>query len=162
MQVRLVNRSLRLVAVVSMAAAAVTGIVASSASASTTAPSRAAAHAATAHAAAAPAMTPRRAPSGCNNYNLCEYNAGNGGNLCFQTRNSENWPSACADHNEGEYNRGSRAVYLYSQTGETGCYYLLYSGHYLLYNANDKFQGPNQACRNEKLEHHLASSKFVS
>jgi len=112
------------------------------------------------------ASTPKKtevpaAPSGCNNYNLCEYNAGNGGNLCFQTRNNENWPGACAGHNEGEYNRASRAVYMYSQTGYAGCDYLLYSGHYLLYNSKDHFQGPDAPCRTETLEHKLHSSKFV-
>src|SRR5215475_11397625 len=80
------------------------------------------------------------APSGCNNNNLCEYNSGNGGNLCFQTsQSSPGWPSACSYHNEGEYNRNGNAVYLFRSAFYGGCYYLLYSGHYLLYNAKDHF-----------------------
>ena len=59
------------------------------------------------------------------------------------------------------YNRASRAVYMYSQTGYAGCDYLLCSGHYPLYNANDHFQGPDSLCRGETLEHKLHSSKFV-
>lgn len=167
MQVHLVNRSLRLVTIVAVAAVAVMGTAVTGASASTTAPARTAAHSATAHAVTSPASTPKknkvvpRAPGGCNNYNLCEYNAGNGGNLCFQTRANENWPGACAGHDEGEYNRGSRAVDMYSQTGYAGCVYLLYSGHYLLYNSKDHFQGPDSLCRGETLEHKLHSSRFV-
>src|SRR5262249_54810072 len=51
-------------------------------------------------------------PKGCNNGNLCEYNSGNGGNLCFQTNRSRLWPGGCAFHNEGEYNRNGNAVFL--------------------------------------------------
>lgn len=142
----MLNRSLRLVAIIAVAAAAVMGTAVTGVSASTMAPATTAAYA---------------VPKGCNNYNFCEYNAGNGGNLCFQTRKSENWPSECADHNEGEYNRGTHAVLMYSQANYKGCYYLLYSGHYLLYNAKDYFQGPSDFCRHETLEHKLVSSKFV-
>lgn len=168
MQVHLVSRSLRLVTIMAVAAAAVMTITAASASAFTTARARTAAHAVTAHTVTSPATkakktraSERRAPGGCNNYNFCEYNSGNGGNLCFQTRNNQNFPGACADHNEGEYNRRSSAVYMYSQSDYHGCDYLLYSGHYLLYNAKDHFQGPNQSCRDETLEHRLVSEKGV-
>ena len=164
MQVDLAKRSLKLTVAATVAAITVM----SSANASTTAPARPAAQAATAHGAASPTKAPKStktpkvlAPGGCNNYNFCEYNAGNGGDLCFQTRqNSSTWPSACAYHNEGEYNRGSSAVKMWSAPGYKGCYYLLYSGHYLLYNENDKFQGPS-GCTNTELEHNLTSSDFV-
>jgi hypothetical protein len=102
------------------------------------------------------------APAGCNSNNFCEYNSGNGGNLCFQTNSSSAaWPTACRDHNEGEYNRHSNAVYMYRYTLWSGCWYLLYSGHYLLYNAKDYFQGGGDSCRSTTLEHKLASHKFV-
>lgn len=102
------------------------------------------------------------APAGCNSNNFCEYNAGNGGDLCFQTSsNSASWPSACRDHNEGEYNRNGNAVYMYEYTLYTGCSYLLYSGHYLLYNAKDYFEYGGDSCTSTTLEHRLASSKFV-
>jgi hypothetical protein len=102
------------------------------------------------------------APSGCNNNNFCDYNSGNGGNLCFQqSTDRQYWPSACADHNEGQYNRNGNAVYMYSVAVYGDCWYLLYSGHYLLYNARDHFQGGPRGCTSETLEHKLVSSRFV-
>jgi hypothetical protein len=172
MQVHLVNGIPRLVTVVVVTSAAVMSVTASSAGASTTSHARTAAHIAAAHSAATPATALKgktkgsdHTPDGCNNYNFCEYNAGNGGNLCFQTRkDSPSWPStpqqSCAYNNEGEYNRGSNAIIMYSGPDYAGCYYTLYSGHYLLYNADDKFQGP-KGCKNTKLEYNLDSSKFL-
>jgi len=101
------------------------------------------------------------APSGCNNGNLCEYNSGNGGNLCFQWHSSGDWPGACEYQNEGEYNRHGNAVYLQGNVNRTYCTYLLYSGHYLLYNAKDYFQGSNDTCTDATLEHKLYSNLFV-
>ena len=113
-------------------------------------------------------MTPKQAkapkvlqPSGCNNNNFCEYNQGNGGDLCFQWSKNGTWPLACQDHNEGEYNRNGNAVYMFQQAGEIGCDYLLYSGHYLLYNAKDYFQGPGDTCQDQTLEHKLRSNSFI-
>jgi hypothetical protein len=107
------------------------------------------------------AVTPD-APAGCNGNNFCEYNKGNGGNLCFQTNaNRATWPTACGDHNEGEYNRNGNAVYMYDVANYGDCWYLLYSGHYLLYNANDHFEGGGGNCTSTTLERKLASSKFI-
>ena len=100
------------------------------------------------------------APGGCNSNNFCDYSSGNGGNLCFQTSQSKAvWSIACADHNEGEYNRNGNAVYMYRNAYYSGCWYLLYSGHYLLYNAKDYFQ--SGGCTNITLEHKLYSDRFV-
>jgi hypothetical protein len=169
--VHLVNRSLKLVTVtaIAMATAAVMGVAAGSASASTTALARTTAHVAAEHAGISPAMTPKKTkaprtlqPKGCNNRQFCEYNKGNGGSLCFQTgSDSSEWPSACGYHNQGEYNRGSNAIYMYSGPGYIGCYYLLYSGNYLLYNADDDFQGGPEGCTTLTMATNLDSSKFV-
>lgn len=170
MQVNLINRSLRQVTITAAAAAAVMSIAASSASAATTAPASTAVPAAVAHAVTSSATTAKgtkapkvRQPGGCNNYFFCEYNNGNGTNLCFQSRNDvPNWTSACNHHNDGEYNRGGNAVYMYSHPNYTGCYYLLYSGHYLLDNkSGDYFQGAGDACTDQNLWDDLASDKFV-
>jgi hypothetical protein len=57
------------------------------------------------------------------------------------------WPGGCAGHNEGEYNRNGNAADLigYNQNGE--CDFVLYSGHYLLYNADDHFRVVPAAAR---------------
>jgi hypothetical protein len=114
------------------------------------------------------------APAGCNSNNFCEYNKGNGGDLCFQytpSTSGHTWPSACGDHNEGEYNRWQNAVYMFGYAGSgfglEECYYLLYSGHYLLYNAKDYFQGVwsggtnKDTCTDHTLEHDLFASQGV-
>jgi hypothetical protein len=136
-------------------------IGASTAGAAVAAPVGTTPHSTTAHATAKPKAQQPLAPSGCNSGNLCEYNSGNGGNLCFQWSKSADWPGACAYHNEGEYNRNGNAVYLQGNVSGTYCEYLLYSGHYLLYNANDHFQGSNRTCTNATLEHKLYSNLFV-
>jgi hypothetical protein len=104
-------------------------------------------------------------PGGCNSNQFCEYNQGNGGDLCFSTAESRNWPAPCALENEGEYNRNGNAVYMHQGPNQLYCWYLLYSGHYLLYNADDYFQGGSKpgggSCTGETLEHKLASSSFV-
>ena len=112
------------------------------------------------------------APAGCNSDNFCEYNAGNGGNLCFQYRpstNGHNWPAACARKNYGEYNRWGNAVYMFGYAGSgfglEECYYLLYSGHYLLDNTHDYFQGvwsggTNQdTCTDKSLKQDVGASQ---
>jgi hypothetical protein len=168
MKVHLINRTIRLVSVMTVAAAAAMTIAASTAGASVTAPARTATHSTTAHAAPSPATksTPKTknaplAPAGCNNGNLCEYNAGNGGNLCFQTNRNTGWPGGCAYHNEGEYNRNGNGVYMYGPVAGHTCDYLLYSGHYLLYNANDHFEGGGGSCTSYTLEHKLGWSDFI-
>jgi hypothetical protein len=101
-------------------------------------------------------------PAGCNKNNLCEYNQGNGGDLCFQTDKSRAWPHACAFHNEGEYNRNGNSVTLKGKVGDDfRCTYLLYSGHYLLYNAKDHFQGSGDTCTRATLEHKLWANIFT-
>jgi hypothetical protein len=160
----LANRAIRLVAVMAATAAIALTIGTSTAGAAVTAPAGTTPHSTTAHAAAvttAKPQVPPPAPSGCNNGNLCEYNSGNGGNLCFQWSKSADWPGACAYHNEGEYNRNGNGVYLQGNVNGTYCEYLLYSGHYLLYNANDHFQGSNHTCTNATLEHKLYSNLFI-
>jgi hypothetical protein len=163
----LANRAMRLGAVMAAAAAIALTLGASTAGAAMAAPVSATPHNTTAQAAAATTAKtqdppPPPAPSGCTGNNFCEYNSGNGGSLCFQTNaNDPGWPGGCADHNEGEYNRNGNAVYMYDTGKYGGCYYLLYSGNYLLYNADDHFEGGGGDCTSETLEHKLVSSKFV-
>jgi hypothetical protein len=101
------------------------------------------------------------APSGCNNGYFCEYNAGNGGNLCFQTKKGGNWPGGCVRENEGEYNRNGNGYYMYGYTQYGRCDYLLYSGHYLLYNSKDHFESGAKDCTSLKLEHNVLSGAFT-
>jgi len=160
----LANRAIRLVTVMAATAAIALTIGTTTAGAAVAAP-RTTPHSTTAHPAAATTAKPKAqqipaAPSGCNSNNFCDYSSGNGGNLCFQQSTSRAvWPIACADHNEGEYNRNGNAVYMYRNAYYSGCWYLLYSGHYLLYNANDHFQ--SGGCTNITLEHKLYSHRFV-
>jgi hypothetical protein len=165
----LINRPIRLASVMAVTVAAAMTIAAGAAGASVTATARTSTHSTTAHAAASAVTKPTpktqnvpQQPAGCNGNNLCEYNAGNGGSLCFQTNtNRAEWPGGCADHNEGEYNRNSNAVYMYDVGNYGDCWYLLYSGNYLLYNSKDHFEGGGGSCKSETLEHKLASSRFV-
>lgn len=155
----LTKRAIRLVTVMAAASAIALTLGTSAAMA---APVKTAPHSTTAHAAAVTPGKPKvqYQPSGCNNNNFCDYSSGNGGNLCFQNSNSVAvWPVACADHNEGEYNRNGNAVYMYRNAYYSGCWYLLYSGHYLLYNAKDHFQ--SGGCTGITLEHKLYSDKIV-
>jgi hypothetical protein len=129
--------------------------------ASAATPTRPATHMLAARTHKATPKTPA-APAGCNNGNLCVYNAGNGGNLCFQTNRSlANWPTACNRTNEGEFNRNGNAVQLCEGSGCLGCEYLLFSGHFLLFNAKDFFQGPGDFCTDMTLEKKLGSNRFV-
>jgi hypothetical protein len=156
----LANRAIKLVTVMAATAAIALTIGASTAGAAVAAPVGTTPHSTTAHATAKPkAQQIPAAPSGCNNGNLCEYNSGNGGNLCFQWSKSADWPGACAHQNEGEYNRNGNGVYLQGNPNGHYCTYLLYSGHYLLYNAKDHFQ--SSGCTGYTLEHHLYSNLFI-
>jgi len=165
---RRVNRIAKFMGVTASVAFLAVAMMGSTASASTQA--RAATHASAPRTHKA---TPK-APAGCNSDNFCEYNGANGGNLCFQYRpstNGHNWPSACARHNGGEYNRYSNGVYMFGYAGSgfglEECYYLLYSGHYLLNNHYDYFEGvwsggTNEAtCRNHTLVNDLGASESV-
>lgn len=160
----LAKRATRLVTVMAAAAAIALTIGASTAGAAVAAPAGTP-HSTTAHhATAATTAKPKAqqiaaAPGGCNNGNLCVYNAGNGGNLCFQWNKNGDWKLACKDTNEGEYNRNGNAVTLQGNPSGRYCTYFLYSGHYLLYNSKDHFQ--SNGCTGYTLEHHLYANEFV-
>ena len=156
----LANRAIRLVTGMVATAAIALTLGASAAGAAVAAPVGTTPHSTTAAVTTAKPQVPAT-PSGCNNGNLCEYNSGNGGNLCFQTNRSETWPGGCAAHNEGEYDRNGNAVYMFGYNQYGACTYLLYSGHYLLYNANDHFQNGAKNCTSLTLEHRLLSSQFT-
>jgi hypothetical protein len=154
------RRILRAVALVGTAAAIVSTLALSGvASAATAAPVR----------PAAPAQpTASRQPDGCNNNNFCSYNAGNGGDLCFQTSSDRSeWPAACLDHNDGAYDRNGNSVNLYWGIGYSEAYYTLFSGNYLPYMSKNKFNhcvggGTGCAGYNEAMQNQVASSAFNS
>lgn len=78
-------------------------------------------------------------PEGCTPGYFCSYNSGNGGNLCFQTNYSMNFPTGCADQNDGAFNYSSVPVNLYWGFNDYGAYYVLPAGHYLLDMTQDYF-----------------------
>jgi hypothetical protein len=132
-----------------------------------------AATAAPTHPAAAPhagLMSPNsaRQPDGCNNNNFCSYNAGNGGDLCFQTSSNKSvWPSACLDANDGAYNRNGNSINLYRGLNYTDAYFTLYSGNYLLYMSKNDFNacpngGTNCSGYGQDMQNKVGSSRFNS
>jgi hypothetical protein len=106
------------------------------------------------------------APSGCDLYRYCTYNQGNGGDLCEQMASTGNLNSACANLNQSGFNnRTVNSVSLFWGSGETGAYYNLGPGHYLLYmntNFYNKCPGGGTGCSgyNQRIGDNLASVRF--
>jgi hypothetical protein len=106
------------------------------------------------------------APSGCDLYHYCTYNQGNGGDLCEQMGGTGNLNSACANHNDSGFN--NRTVYsvdLFWGSGETGAFYNLCHGCYLLYmtqNHYNQCKGGGHSCSGfgQQIGYNLASVRF--
>ena len=86
---------------------------------------------------------PLSAPKGCFSGYFCSYNSGNGGNLCFQTTGTTDYPPGCAYENDGAYNNSVHNTaflnYYSLSDSNAGAYYVLDAGHYLLYMTQNKF-----------------------
>lgn|GEM_PF-2438581 len=82
---------------------------------------------------------PLYAPSGCPSGSFCAYHDTNGGALCFTTTTTENYPPACDNATWSVYNNSSKSAYLYYQQNESGAYYILGPGDYLLYMQYNNF-----------------------
>jgi hypothetical protein len=104
---------------------------------------------------------PDGAPAGCNSGNYCSYNQGNGGDLCFQTHINQNWPNGCANQNDSGYNRNGNAIDLFWGFDQSGAWYTLYSGHYLLYMTQNYFNNCS-TCGGygQQLGYNVSSSAF--
>lgn len=101
-------------------------------------------------------------PNGCFTGNFCTYNQGNGGGLCEQMNATGNLSSACANKNDSAFNNSSYNVKLYYGSGETGAYYLLGPGSYLLYMSSNQFNacpggGTDCAGYNQSMQNNVAS-----
>jgi hypothetical protein len=111
-------------------------------------------------------VMPQGAPSGCNLYRYCTYNQGNGGDLCEQMASTGNLNSACANKNDSGYNnRTLYGVNLYWGYDESGAYYYLGAGDYLLYMTENYFNqcnGGGHSCSGygQEIGYNLASVLF--
>ncbi len=109
---------------------------------------------------------PPPAPSGCNPGYFCSYNEGNGGDLCFQKVTTGNYPTGCADANDGAFNNSSESVKIYYEFNESGAYYLLGPGDFLLYMTQNDFNqcdggGTSCAGYGQPMGNNAESVKFV-
>jgi hypothetical protein len=82
---------------------------------------------------------PEGAPAGCPSGKFCSYNQTNGGDLCFTTTSTSDLTPGCANKNQSAYDNDSVNVELFYGAGETGAYYLLGAGDYLLYMDTNNF-----------------------
>jgi hypothetical protein len=109
---------------------------------------------------------PPGAPAGCPGGFFCSYNQGNGGDLCFTSRFSTNYPTGCANQNDGAYNQTSVYANLYWGPDYADAYYSLCNGCYLLYMTQNYFvncPGGGTSCfgYDEAMGNNVASVKLT-
>jgi hypothetical protein len=157
---------LRILKMVAVATVAVTAMALPAvAAAAATQPSSHGTTSGAIHIPAPPRVRPD-VPSGCDLYHYCTYNQSNGGDLCEQLGGTGNLNSACANKNDSGYNhRTVYSVNLYWGSGETGAYYNLGPGHYLLYMTQNNYNqcnGGGHSCNGygQEIGYNLASVKF--
>jgi hypothetical protein len=105
---------------------------------------------------------PPGAPTGCDSGHFCGYIYGDGGSWCFETSHTTNYPWPCWDDTDSSYNNQTVNVELFSEYNETGAFYLLGAGDYLLYMDQNNFNrclGGGTSCENygEQMENEVMS-----
>jgi hypothetical protein len=112
--------------------------------------------------ATALAPPPPSAPAGCGSGYFCSYKNGNGGNLCFSTTATSNLSPGCNTDIDSSYNNMAVNNELFYGSGESGAYYLLGAGNYLLYMSANSFNtclGGGTSCTgyNTVMQNHVYS-----